>query len=409
MEDYKADFGSQMICNIMDENSGLLGYIVIDSAVYGHSCGGLKMLPDVSIPQLQGLARTMTLKFSFLGMNEGGAKAGIIADPSMPREEKLALLRTFAEAASPLLKTGAYVPASDMGTTNEEIRYMLKSIGLKVRENIVQRKEEGGFYVGFSVFAGARAACEHINLDLSQSTLAVEGFGKVGSAVARVFWQRGAKVVAISTLKGAIYEPDGLAVGRLIQIKNEVGDDVVNVYGKGQTIEKSELLTLDVDILSPCARHHSINAENAEKIRAKVICAGANIPVTREAEKILYEKGKLCLPEFVTNCGGILGSNMENAGLSGQFIENFIIQEIGNKISEIIEVSRKNNMSPVEFAEMEAKKKFAGIRTKTTEKTIKNRLFGIVLKAYKNNLIPKRLVKLYAPRHFRARLGWAKG
>jgi len=100
---------------------------------------------------------------------------------------------------------------------------------------------------------------------------------------------------------------------------------------------------------------------------------------------------------------------MENAGLSGQFIENFIIQEIGNKISEIIEVSRKKNMSPVEFAEMEAEKKFARIRTKTTEKTIKNRLFGIVLKAYKNNLIPKRLVKLYAPRHFKTRLGWAKG
>jgi len=279
---------------------------------------------------------------------------------------------------------------------------------LKVPQSKVQRKEEGGFYVGFSVFAGGQAAARHMNLDLSKSTIAVEGFGKVGSAVARVFWQRGAKVVAISTFKGAIYEPEGLDVGRLIQIKNEVGDDVVNVYGKGQTIEKSELLTLDVDILSPCARHHSINPENVEKIRAKIICAGANIPVTREAEKILYEKGKLCLPDFVTNCGGILGSNMENAGLSGQFIEDFIIQEISNKISEIIEVSRKNNMSPVEFTEMEAKKKYAGIRTKTKEKTIKNKLFGIVLKAYKKNLIPKRLVKLYAPRHFRARLGWAK-
>jgi len=408
MKDFKTEFGSQLICNIIDEKSGLLGYIVIDSSVNGHSCGGLKMLPDVSIPELQSLARVMTLKFSFLGMNEGGAKAGIIGDPSMPHEEKLALLRTFAETASPLLKTRAYVPASDMGTNNEEIRYMLESIGLKVPQSKVQRKEEGGFYTAFSVFAGIRAAAKHINLDLSQSTLAIEGFGKVGSSVAKVSWQRGVKVVAISTFKGAIYEPDGLDVDRLIQIKNEVGDDVVNVYEKGQTIEKSELLTLDVDILSPCARHHSINLNNAEKIRAKIICAGANISVTREAEQVLYRKGKLYLPDFVTNCGGILGSNMENSGLSSQFIENFIIEEIGNKISEIIEVSRKKNMSPVELAEMEAKKKYAGIRTKTKEKTIKNRLFGIVLKAYKKNLIPKRLVKLYAPRHFRARLGWAK-
>ena len=405
MEDYKVEFGSQLICNVTDKKLGLLGYIVIDSAINGHSCGGLKMLPDVSIPELQGLARVMTLKFTFLGMSEGGAKAGIIADPSMPREEKLALLRTFAEIASPILKTRTYVPASDMGTNNEEIRYMLESTGLKVPQSKVQRKEEGGFYVGFSVFAGVRAAAKHINLDLSQSTLAIEGFGKVGSSVAKVFWQRGTKVVAISTVKGAIYDPDGLDVDKLIQIKNEVGEDVVNVYGKGEIIEKSELLTLDADILSPCARHHSINLNNVEKIKAKIISAGANIPVTREAEQVLWRKRKLYLPDFVTNCGGVLGSNMENAGLISQFIENFIIQEIGDKISEIIEASKKNNISPVELAEKEAEKKLARIKTRSKEKTIKNRLFDIALKVYKKNLIPKRFAKFYAPRHFRARLG----
>jgi len=405
MEDYKVKSGSQLICNIIDEKLGLLGYIVIDSAVNGHSCGGLRMLPNVSIPELQGLARVMTLKFSFLGMGEGGAKAGIVANPSMPHEEKLALLRTFAEIASPLLKTGAYVPASDMGTNNQEIRYMLKSIGLEVPQNNVEINENGGFYVAVSVLAGAERAAQHINLDLSESTLAIEGFGKVGSSVAKVFSQKGIKVVAISTVKGAIYNPDGLNIDRLVQIKNQVGDDVVNVYKEAKTIEKSELLTLDVDILSPCARHHSINLKNVDKIRAKIICAGANIPVTREAEQVLYREGKLYLPDFVTNCGGILGSNMENAGLSSQFIENFIIQEIGNKISEIIEVSKKKNMSPVEIAEMEAEKRFSRIKASSKKKTVKNRLFNIALKVYKKNLIPKRFAKLYAPGYFRARLG----
>ena len=135
---------------------------------------------------------------------------------------------------------------------------------------------------------------------------------------------------------------------------------MVHVYEKGKTIEKSELLTLDVDILSPCARHHSINLKNVEKIKAKIICAGANIPVTREAERDLWRKGKLCLPDFVTNCGRILGSSMEDAGLSEQFIGNFIIQEIGNKISEIIEVSEKKNISPIELAEMEVEKNLQG-------------------------------------------------
>jgi len=405
MEDYEVGLGSQLICNVTDKKLSLLGYIVIDSTINGESCGGLRMLPDVSIPELQGLARVMTLKFSFLGMSEGGAKAGIVADPSMPHEKKLALLRTFAEIASPLLKTRAYVPASDMGTNNQEIKYMLKSIGLKVPQNKFGTNENGEFYVAVSVLAGAERAARHINLDLSQSTLAIEGFGKIGSSVAKVFSQKGTKVVAISTIKGAIYDPDGLDVDKLIQTKDEVGEDVVNVYKKVKKIEKSELLTLDVDILSPCARHYSINLKNAEKIRAKIICAGANIPVTRDAEKILYGKGKLYLPDFVTNCGGILGSNMEIAGLSGQFIKNFIIKEIGNKISEIIEASRKKNMSPVEIAEMEAAKKSARIKTKSKEKTLKNRLFNIALKVYKKNLIPKLFAKFYAPRYFRARLG----
>jgi len=405
MEEYKFESGSQLICHIIDEKLGLLGYIVIDSSIDGHSCGGLKMLCDVSIPELQGLARVMTLKFSFLGMSEGGAKAGIIGDPSMPQEEKLALLRTFAEIASPLLKTRAYVPASDMGTTSQEIRYMLESIGLKLPQSKHKRKEEGGFYTSFSVFAGAKAAAKHINLDLAQSTIAIEGFGKVGSSVAKVFWQNGTKVVAISTVKGAIYNPDGLDVDELIRIKDEVGEDVINVYEKAKIIEKSELLTLDIDILSPCARHHSINLENVEKIKAKIISPGANIPVTREAAEVLWRKGKLYLPDFITNCGGILGSNMELAGLSEKFIGNFIIQELGSKISEIIEAAEEKNMSPVEIAEMEAGKRFSKMKARSKEKTAKSRLFNFALKVYKKNLIPKGLVKVYAPRYFKARLG----
>ena len=405
MENYRVEFGPQLICNIIDKKLGLLGYIVIDSTIKGRSGGGLRMLPDVSIPELQGLARAMTLKYGFLGMNVGGAKAGIVADPSMPQEEKMALLRTFAEIASPILKTQTYLPGSDMGTNNEEIRYMLESVGLKVSQKRIRGKEDMEFYVALSVLAGVKGAARKINLDLSLSTLAIEGFGKVGSSVAKVFSQRGTKVVAISTDKGAIYDPDGLDVDKLIELKKEVGDYVVNTYKKAKEIEKSELLTLDVDILSPCARHHSINSQNVEKIRAKVICAGANIPVTREAERVLYRKGKLCLPDFVTNCGGILASNMEDAGLSGQFIENFIIQEIGDKISEIIEISKKKNISPLEIAEIEAEKKFSRIRAKSEQKILKRRLFNIALKAYKRNLIPKCLVKFYAPGYFRARLG----
>jgi len=405
MEDYEIGLGSQVVCNIIDKKLGLLGHIVIDSTINGHSCGGLRMMPDVSIAELQGLARVMTLKFSFLGMSEGGAKAGIVADPSMPREKKLALLRAFAEIASPLLKSYAYVPASDMGTNNKEIRYMLESTGLRAVQNKAKAEENDEFYVALSVFGGAQAAAKHMNLDLSQSSLAIEGFGKVGSSVARVFSQKGVKVVAISTVKGAIYNPDGLDVDKLIQMKNEAGEDVVNSYRNVKKIEKSELLTLDVDILSPCARHHSISLKNVEKIKADIISAGANLPVTPEAEEVLWRRRKLYLPDFITNCGGILGTNMELAGLSEKLIGDFIIREIGRKISEIIEVSEKENISPAQIAVMEAEKKFLRIKTTSKEKSAKGRLFHMALKVYKKKLIPKWLVKLYAPRFFRVRLG----
>ncbi len=210
--------------------------------------------------------------------------------------------------------------------------------------------------------------------------------------------------MAVSTVKGAIYHPDGLDVHKLIQIKNEVGEDVVNIHKEAKKIQKNELLTLDVDILSPCARHHSINLKNAEKIKAKIICAGANIPVTREAERVLWRKGKLCLPDFVTNCGGILGSNMERAGLSERFIRNFIIQEISKKISEIIEVSEKKNITPGEFAETEVKKRFLATKTGSKHTRIEHRLLAIALAAYRRHLIPKRLAALYAPSYFRVKL-----
>jgi len=405
MEDYEVGLGSQLVCNVIDKKLGLLGHIVIDSTINGHSCGGLRMSPDVSISELQGLARVMTLKFSFLGINEGGAKAGIIANPCMPREAKLALLRTFAEIASPLLKSHAYIPASDMGTNNEEIKTMLESIGLRVPQNNVETGENGEFYVALSVFAGAQAAARYVGSDMAQSTVAIEGFGKVGSSVAKVFSQRGTKVVAISTVKGAIYNPDGLDVPKLIQMKNEIGEDVVNVYEDAKKIGKSELLTLDVEILSPCARHHSINLRNVEKIRANIICAGANIPVTAEAVEVLWRREKLYLPDFVTNCGGILWGSMRHAGLNVNFIENFIIQEIGSKISAIIEASKKSNTSPMRVAEIEAEKKFSRIKAGHNKKTAKSRLFDMALRVYKKNLVPRFLVKLYAPGFFKARLG----
>jgi len=144
-------------------------------------------------------------------------------------------------------------------------------------------------------------------------------------------------VAAISTHEGALHASEGLPVEDLVERYRRVGSAVVQDSPWGEKIQRNELLTLDVDVLSPCARHHSISAQNAGQVSARVISAGANIPTTAEAEEILFQRGILCLPDFVSNCGGVFGGSMAYTGLSPGLIRNFITQRIGKRISWIIQ------------------------------------------------------------------------
>ncbi|HEX9976690.1 MAG TPA: Glu/Leu/Phe/Val dehydrogenase dimerization domain-containing protein, partial [Dehalococcoidales bacterium] len=240
----------------------LKGYLAIDSVVSGSSHGGLRMAPDLSPDSIVQAARAMTLKYGFVGLPVGGAKAGIVADPEMPLESKRELLKSFGQAIAPFLQTRSYIPAADLGTSAEDIRFMLSSIGLKEKSRGFSF-ELSGVYTGITVFTAAVAAAQHIKLDLKQASVAIEGFGSVGASVARMFWERGIRVVAISTSRGAIYNEGGLDVGELIRIRDRVGSQVVNEFGKGEKIDKSRLAELDVAIFSPCAQSYSITSDNA--------------------------------------------------------------------------------------------------------------------------------------------------
>ncbi|MGB7573226.1 MAG: Glu/Leu/Phe/Val dehydrogenase dimerization domain-containing protein, partial [Thermodesulfobacteriota bacterium] len=380
-------------------HGNVLGYVAIDSTVGGRSCGGLRMLPDIEKAEIQALARSMTLKYGFLGLPQGGAKAGVFGDPDSSRQKRLERLVEFGLAIKPLLQTKAYIPYSDMGTQNSDIRHMLNVVGIPVRSRDLQNNTSG-YYTAISVSKGVLEAARHIGLNLSGCTAAVEGFGSVGSSLAGLLAGEGIKVIAISTSRGALYNPSGLDVVQLLRLAEEVGSRVVEVYPEAERIDREKLLELPVDILCPCARWNSLTMSNVPRISARVISPGANNPITPDAELALFEREVLCLPDFVTNCGGVLGGTMEFASVSREKITAFINHHIGVRIAWLLNEAKSKHQLPREVAVPFALRRFNQVAQSAKHPTPLNRLFNLGLEFYRHGWIPGRLVAPLSLRYF---------
>jgi glutamate dehydrogenase (NAD(P)+) len=381
-------------------NGNTLGYVAIDSTVHGRSCGGLRMLPDIDEAEIRALARSMTLKYGFLGLPQGGAKAGVFGNPDASQPERLERLIEFGHAIKSLLLTKTFIPTSDMGTNNADIRHMLNAVGIRVGRRELQNNSSG-FYTAHSVLAGVVQSSRHIGLNLSRCTVAIEGFGNVGKPLASLLTHAGAKVVAISTSHGGLYNPRGLDVDRLTRLADEVGSRVVEVYPEVEFIDREVLLELQVDILCPCARWNSIHINNAMRIAAQVICPGANDPITPDAERILFERGVLCLPDFVINCGGVLGGTMEFASVNRERITAFIERYIGERIAWLLKEAKAKSVLPRDVAVPLALHRFEQVQQSTNHPTPLHRLFEVGLEFYRRGWIPDSLVGTLSLRYFR--------
>lgn len=194
----------QIVIEVEDKKIGLLGYIAIDSTVNGRSSGGLRMMPDVTLFEIRNLARVMTYKYGFVGLPIGGAKAGIATPADASSEKKMSLLYRFGELTHDVIKKRLYLPGPDMNTSVDEINLMLANIGKEYDRG--KLKFDTGFYTALSVLANSKSGIKYLNMDYPDIEVAIEGFGSVGSALANLLFEEGAKIVAISTSKGAIYE-----------------------------------------------------------------------------------------------------------------------------------------------------------------------------------------------------------
>jgi len=243
-------------------------------------------------------------------------------------------------------------------------------------------------------------SAHHTGLNLAGCTAAIEGFGNVGRPLASLLETEDIKVVAISTSQGALYNPQGLNVDRLARLSKEAGNRVVELYHDAEFVHRERLFELPVDILCPCARWNSLNMSNVHRIAAKVVCPGANNPVTPDAERVLMNRGVLCLPDFVTNCGGVLGGTMEFASVNKETINTFIDRYLGARIASLLKEAKSKNQLPRDVAVPCALARFNQVVQRAGHPTPLSRLFNLGLRFYRHGWIPGHLVAPLSLRYF---------
>ena len=355
------EFGPEKILEVYDHKTKMHGFVVIDSTARGPGKGGIRMTPTVSAEEVARLARTMTWKNALAGLPFGGAKAGIVADDKkLSKEQKKAIIQSFSRAIKSVCPK-EYIAAPDISTPEETMRWFAEANGSwkactgKPADFCIDTPKgkrcgiphEFGS-TGFGVFVSTQVAAKHLKLDLKGATIAIEGFGNVGWFAAKYLTEFGSKVVAVSDSRGVIYKKDGLDFKKLDQVKKEKG--TVTEYGEGQILPAKEILGLEVDVLITAAIPDLIKKEDVEKIKAKLIVQGSNIPTTPETEEELHKKGILVVPDFVANAGGVISSYAEYKGKTKEEMFKLVEKKSRVNTEKVLKLSKQKGIKPRDAA-----------------------------------------------------------
>lgn len=328
---------------------GYSAHLVIDSIVNGTSSGGVRIAEEVSPEEIAALAREMTLKYATYRLPRGGAKMGVSIPAPVSREEKTRILRELGWKLRPIIKTGVYNPGMDMNCGPDDLRALYAGAGTLMKD-----VTDTSCFTAISVECALEACYEELGCRGALS-VAVEGFGRVAGHLAARLPPTRYRIVAVSTLSGAIRNHDGFDLRLLSAKRDEVGDDVVK-YLPGEAIDKEELFRESVDILIPSSRTWAINEKNVDGIAAKAIVPIANAPYAPNTLACLHRKGVLCLPGYVTNAGGVFGSSLYDLGLDVAEVERITKCCVQPVLRQLINLSRTAGIPPAELAERAALK-----------------------------------------------------
>ena len=295
------------------------GYRVQHNAARGPYKGGIRYHPDADLDEVRALASLMTWKTAVLDIPFGGAKGGVRCDPtSMTAAEKQKLTRRYTQMISYVLGVNRDIPAPDMNTDAQTMAWIMDAYSSRYGYTpaIVTGKpvELGGSYgreaaTGRGVVYCLEEAAKDLGIDLDGATVAIQGFGNVGSWAARLMGETGARVVAVSDVRGGVHAGGGLDVQALFDHVRETGS-VVGAPGT-EEVSNEDLIELDVDVLIPAALGGVIDHRNADRIAARVVVEAANHPVTPAADDVLQDRGIAVVPDILVNAGGVTVSYLE--------------------------------------------------------------------------------------------------
>ena len=296
------------------------GYRVHHNTSRGPGKGGIRFHQDVTLSEVMALAGWMTIKNAVVNVPFGGAKGGIRVDPrQLSMSELEGLTRRYTSEISSMIGPDKDIPAPDMNTNAQIMAWMMDTYSMgegRTVTGVVTGKPVslGGSLgrqdaTGRGVFVTAREAARRLNIPVEGARVAVQGFGNVGEASARMFAQAGAKIVAVQDVSGTIYNPAGIDVAGLRRFLQEHGT-LIGMPGC-EPIQADDFWSVPCDFMVPAALESQINRYNAERITARIVVEGANGPTTPEADAILAERGIVVVPDVIANAGGVTVSYFE--------------------------------------------------------------------------------------------------
>lgn len=345
MEFQPDEFGPEKVIVAYDPRTLMQGYLVIDNTARGLAKGGVRMAPDLNLRETMRLARTMTWKNAAADLPLGGAKGGIVWDPSSQDRERI--IRAYARTLRNLIPE-EYVFGLDMGLSENDAALVVDE--LNNRKAATGKPDFlGGInydqlgLTGYGVVEAMEVACEFAMIEPKGATVAIQGFGAVGKAVAKFASEKNFRIIAVSDVKGAVYHPDGFDIKNLMDEFEEKG--TVAGFPQSKKIAQGDEMTVPCDIVAPCAREDLIGIEVAKRMKAKVVVEGANMAVSPEAQDYLFRNGVWYVPDFIANAGGVIGAFAESIDETSEVAFDIVQRKIRNNTRMILQIALNERVS----------------------------------------------------------------
>src|SRR5579872_238360 len=336
------------------------GYRVQHSVVRGPSKGGIRFAPDVTLDEVRALAAWMTWKCAVVNIPFGGGKGGVICDPNVMSDGELErITRRYTSEIMDIIGPDRDVPAPDVNTNPQTMAWIMDTYSMHKRKNmtaVVTGKplDLGGSRgrpeaTGRGCMIVTMQALRRFGLEPSATRVVIQGFGNVGGMSAKLMTRAGFKIVCVIEYDGAVFNPHGLDIEALMKHRTETGS--ITGFAEGEDMDKDEALFLDCDVLLPAAKENVITSQNADRIRARILCEGANGPTTYAADSILADKKIFVIPDILANAGGVTVSYFEwvqdRQGFfwNEQLVNGRLEEIMVNSFRDVVSYAEKHNVN----------------------------------------------------------------